>query len=138
MIILRKLKVAAAAVALVVATAGMAVADPITVTDVAGREVTIPAPAKRLLLGEGRDLVTLSVVHPDPVSVLAGWLGDLRLLDTDTYEKFRTAYPAIERVPLVGSTNEESFSICRWHPIWRCWASPATDPHRGPRRSSTG
>jgi iron complex transport system substrate-binding protein len=111
MIILRKLKVAAAAVALVVATAGMAVADPITVTDVAGREVTIPAPAKRLLLGEGRDLVTLSVVHPDPVSVLAGWLGDLRLLDTDTYEKFRTAYPAIERVPLVGSTNEESFSI---------------------------
>lgn len=111
MIILRKLKAAAAAVALVVATAGMAVADPITVTDVAGREVTIPAPAKRLLLGEGRDLVTLSVVHPDPVSVLAGWLGDLRLLDTDTYDRFKAAYPAIERVPLVGSTNEESFSI---------------------------
>ncbi|WP_449219848.1 ABC transporter substrate-binding protein [Tistrella mobilis] len=111
MTILRHLKAAAAAVAFVFATAGMAVADPITVTDVAGREVTIPAPAKRLLLGEGRDLVTLSVVHPDPVSVLAGWLGDLRLLDTDTYEKFRTAYPAIERVPLVGSTNEESFSI---------------------------
>lgn len=111
MIILRKLKAAAAAVSLVVATAGMAVADPITVTDVAGREVTIPAPAKRLLLGEGRDLVTLSVVHPDPVSVLAGWLGDLRLLDTDTYGKFKAAYPAIEQVPLVGSTNEESFSI---------------------------
>jgi iron complex transport system substrate-binding protein len=111
MTILRHLKAAAAAVAFVFATAGMAVADPITVTDVAGREVTIPAPAKRLLLGEGRDLVTLSVVHPDPVSVLAGWLGDLRLLDTDTYDKFRTAYPAIERVPLVGSTNEESFSI---------------------------
>lgn len=88
-----------------------AAAEPVTVTDIAGRTVTIEAPATRLLLGEGRDLVALALVHPEPVSVLAGWLGDLQRLDRATYDLFRARFPAIEQVPIVGVTSEESFSI---------------------------
>ncbi|WP_457585586.1 ABC transporter substrate-binding protein [Ensifer canadensis] len=51
---------------------------PMTVKDAAGREVTIPAAPKAILLGSGFNLVALSLIHPKPVSLLAGWSGDMK------------------------------------------------------------
>lgn len=59
--------------------------DPVVVTDIVGRQVTIKRPIKRILLGEGRQLLTLSLIHPDPVSLLAGWPADLIRQDATTY-----------------------------------------------------
>lgn len=39
--------------------------------DVTGREVTLAAPAKRLLIDAVRFLIALAHIHRDPVSVLA-------------------------------------------------------------------
>ncbi|MFL9824309.1 ABC transporter substrate-binding protein [Rhodoplanes sp. SY1] len=85
--------------------------DVITVTDVAGRRVEIARPVKRIVLGEGRQLITLSLVHPDPVSLLAGWPGDLVRQDKVTYGRYLERFPAIADVPIVGRGSEETFSI---------------------------
>lgn len=83
----------------------------ITIKDIAGREVTIDRPAKRLVLGEGRQLLALALLHPDPVSLLAGWPSDLSRQDGVTYESYRKKYPAIDKVPILGRGTEDTFSI---------------------------
>lgn len=85
-------------------------AQPITVTDVVGREVTIPAPAKRVILGEGRQLITLSLLVPDPVSIIAGWTGDFAKSGGLLYEDYRKRFPAIDKIPLIGSSGKETVS----------------------------
>lgn len=106
---LRHLGAALAALALV--CAAPAHAQPITVTDVAGRTVTLPRPATRVILGEGRQLTALTLVHPDPTALVVGWLADLKRLDPATYGQYRRARPGIDAIAQVGITNEATFSI---------------------------
>ena len=80
-------------------------------TDVAGREVTVKRPLQRIVLGEGRQLLALALLHPDPVSLLAGWPADLQRQDKVTYDLYRRRFPDIERTPILGRGSEESFSI---------------------------
>src|SRR5690606_5572967 len=75
--------------------------QPITVTDVVGREVTIPQPAKRVILGEGRQLITLSLLAPDPVAMVAGWTGDVAKSGGLLYEDYRKQFPALDDIPLI-------------------------------------
>ena len=74
---------------------------PMTVTDAVGREVTIPAKPKAILLGSGFNLVALSLIHPDPVGLLAGWSGDMKGDNPEIYESFRLKFPAIADVPQI-------------------------------------
>jgi len=85
----------------------------VTLTDIAGRKVTVKLPVRHVVLGEGRQLTALALLHPDPVSLVAGWLGDLKRLDSKTYELFRSKNPAIDKIPLIGITNESTFSVER-------------------------
>nr|WP_083203742.1 ABC transporter substrate-binding protein [Ensifer adhaerens] len=88
--------------ALTLATAAQAEGQwPMTVTDAVGREVTIPAKPKAILLGSGFNLVALSLIHPDPVSLLAGWSGDMKGDNPEIYESFRRKFPAIAAVPQI-------------------------------------
>lgn len=93
-----------------VLSTGFVQAQSITVTDVVGREVSIPAPAKRVILGEGRQLVTLSLLVPDPVDILAGWAGDFARSGGLLYEAYREKYPQLDDVPLIGSSGKETVS----------------------------
>ena len=43
---------------------------PITVTDVLGRQVTLKAPARRIILTQARHMPVLALLTPDPVSLL--------------------------------------------------------------------
>ncbi len=88
-----------------------AVAQPVTVTDVAGRTVTLAQPAQRILLAEGRQITALALLHPDPVSLLAGWLGDFRRNDSESYALYRARFPAIDAVPVIGVGNDGSFAV---------------------------
>ncbi|WP_411032701.1 ABC transporter substrate-binding protein [Shinella sp. BYT-45] len=82
---------------------------PLTVTDALGRKVTIPAEPKAVLLGTGLDLVALSLIHPDPVSLLAGWAGDMKGDTSGMYAQFREKFPKIEDVPVIGDGITVSF-----------------------------
>lgn len=85
-------------------------AQPITVTDIVGRTVTLSKPAERIILGEGRQLVTLSLLLPDPVSAVAGWTGDFSKSGGLLYEAYLQQYPAIANIPLIGTSGKESVS----------------------------
>lgn len=87
---------------------GTLLAQPITVTDVLGRKVTLKKPATRVVLGEGRDLVTLNIVHPNPVSIIASWSDDFK--KELEYQDYKKKFPAIDKVPVVG-TNGQTFSV---------------------------
>ncbi len=83
-------------------------AQQIVIKDVLGRTVTLKKPAKKVLLGEGRDLITLNILDPNPVSLIASWSADFK--KGSEYADYKSAFPAIDKVPTVG-TNAETFSV---------------------------
>lgn len=106
-----RLVAAALAIAATLCATPVEAQQPIHVTDIAGRDVTLAGPAKRILLGQGRHLPALALIHPDPVSLLVGWQGDMRRTDAPTYALYRDKFPALDSLPIVGEGNPESFSI---------------------------
>lgn len=74
------------------------------VTDLKNRTVTVPSPAKRLLIDDGRYLVALSLIHPDPVSVIAGWPRDINRVGDATYQKFVAKNAKLATLPQVASS----------------------------------
>jgi iron complex transport system substrate-binding protein len=83
---------------------------PLTLTDALGRQVTIKAKPKAILLGSGFNLVALSLIHPDPVSLLAGWSGDMKGDNPEIYKDFVAKFPALADVPIIDdSTGGLSF-----------------------------
>ena len=89
----------------------LAGAQPITVTDALGRSVTLAAPAKRVVLTQARHLPVLALLHPDPVSILAGWSDEFRTSFSNEYQNYLERFPAIADVPVVGRHTAESFSV---------------------------
>lgn len=76
------------------------------VTDITGREVVLEAPAHRIVLGEGRHLAVLGILHDDPVALVAGWRQD-KGLDPVTRAAFAAAFPALEQIAPVGAGNRQ-------------------------------
>ncbi len=81
-----------------------------TVRDIAGRTVRVPASAKRIVIDDARYLMALSLIHPDPVSLLAGWPRDINRLGEQTYARFRSKFPRIEAVQQT-SSSAGNFSV---------------------------
>ena len=87
-------------------------AEPIALRDIAGREVTLAAPAKRLLLGEGRFIHALALLEREnPVALVAGWMGEFKRLDPAGYAQYAARFPETERIPVVGASSAETFSV---------------------------
>ncbi|MTH62981.1 ABC transporter substrate-binding protein [Paracoccus shanxieyensis] len=91
--------------AAVLALAGTAQAD-VTATDILGRQVSLPEPAHRIVLGEGRHLSVLGLMHDDPVALVAGWRLD-KPLDPPTMAAYRQKFPAIDAIRSVGAGNRD-------------------------------
>ncbi len=90
-------------------------AGAVTVTDMAGRQVELPAKVNRILLGEGRLFHALALLEgkENPFARLAGWQGDFRELDPQTYGRYRDKFPQADQIPLIGKTNENTISAER-------------------------
>ena len=79
---------------------------PIRVRDLLGREVVLPRPARRIVLGSGRYLAVLNLLHPDPASLVVGWSDDLRRSQAGEYEAFRRRAPGLDAVPVLARGAE--------------------------------
>ncbi len=103
-----------AAMALASLSAPPVAAQPLRVTDLAGREVVLERPARRLLLGEGRFIHAIALLEREnPAAVVAGWMADFQRLDPNGYAQYRARFPELDRIPLLGTTTAESFSVER-------------------------
>lgn len=110
----RRLPAVLAAITLLLAgapTGALADGGPVTVTDMLDRTVTLPAPAKRVVLAEGRHILTLALIDRDPLALVAAWGDDLKRYAPETYAALRDRFPAAEAVPEVGNPSGGSFSI---------------------------
>jgi len=84
---------------------GDAARAEITVTDLTGHTITLEQPARRILINDGRFLMALSLIHPDPVSLLAAWPHDVHRIGPDAYAQFRATSPEIETLPAVAANG---------------------------------
>ncbi|WP_347268063.1 ABC transporter substrate-binding protein [Paracoccus sp. (in: a-proteobacteria)] len=91
----------AAAALMLIATLGLARAD-VAVTDILGREVSLPKPARHIVLGEARHLAVLGLIHDDPVALVAGWR-TARALDEPTLAAYRRKFPDLDHIRSVGA-----------------------------------
>lgn len=74
------------------------------VTDLRGRPLTVATPAGKLSIDDGRYLIALSLIHPDPVSVLAAWSGDVNRISPEMYAAFAEKSPALATLPKTPSS----------------------------------
>lgn len=94
------------------AAAGRTLAASGVVTDVLGRKVAVELPAKRVLLGEGRQIHAIAALdRENPFARIVGWGEDLEKADPDSYRTYTEAYPQAARLPKFGSTASGSFDI---------------------------
>lgn len=74
-------------------------AAPLTLTDLAGRQVTLNAPAQRIVLGDSRLLLALSLLHPgDPLRGIVAWDDSLRRRAPDMARRYAQAYPRLTQI----------------------------------------
>lgn len=67
---------------------------PVTVTDVANRQVEIPHEPKRIVLQDGRDLFTLALLdRDDPFQRIVAWNNIVKRADPNTWRVFEQQWP---------------------------------------------
>ena len=87
-------------------------AGPMRVTDIAGRDVSVQGPVRRMILGEGRQTyLTAALDKADPFGRVVGWRDDFRKADLDGYTIYEKEYPAIARLPAFGGWKDGAFDI---------------------------
>ncbi|MBO6826665.1 MAG: ABC transporter substrate-binding protein [Sneathiella sp.] len=93
-------------------TISSAQAEQITVTDLAGRTVTLNAPVQTMVLGEGRFLPSIAILDRDnPLKRIVGMMAEFKKLDPSTYSQYLKHYPKIDEIPLIGSSGAATFNI---------------------------
>jgi iron complex transport system substrate-binding protein len=96
---------------LFLASTSVSAQDRRTITDIHGRQVSIPAAPKRILLGEGHLLVAMSLIHPDPGSLVVAWQGDLKRHSPEILERMQARNPTIGEIAVVGEASPDTFSV---------------------------
>ena len=89
-----------------------ALAQPITLTDVTGREVVLPKPAERVILADSRALQALQIVTPaDPFKSIIAWDNSLKTKAPDLFALYRKTYPQLDKLPMLENAYLSDFSV---------------------------
>ena len=84
----------------------------VEITDVAGRKVDIEAPAKRVLVGEARQIHVIAALKGDKTfDNIVGWRDDLVKKDPDSYTAYVERFPQIADLPRFGYLPTGDFSL---------------------------
>jgi iron complex transport system substrate-binding protein len=88
---------------LAMAAPAQATQYPVTLTDMAGREVTIPRKPERIVLQDGRNIAILAMLdREDPFARIVTWNNIPSRADTSTWNVLRTVWPKAASVPDMG------------------------------------
>lgn len=99
-----------AAIALLSLTATAALAGQIT--DVAGRTVELDLPAKRVIVGEARQVHVIAALKgKQTFDTIVGWRDDFLTKDPDSYAAYRESFPQIEALPRFGYVPQGDFNL---------------------------
>lgn len=72
---------------------------PVTVKDIDNRTVTIPQEPQRIILQDGRDILTLAMLEPkDPFAKVVAWNNLPKKQDTETWNVLNRKWPEAERI----------------------------------------
>ena len=83
-----------------------------TVTDLAGRSVSVPEQVQAIVLGESRYIPALAILEGERVvDRLAGLLPDFEQTDPGGYAQYLARFPELADVPRVGHASADSFSL---------------------------
>ena len=87
----------------------------VTVTDLAGRQVTLKLPVKKVNVnwsGSGGAFMTMSALLGTEVAdYLSSWDGGLQNFRFDMYEEYRSKIPALENIPVVSGVDYADFNL---------------------------
>lgn len=88
-------------------------AEALTLTDIAGRQVTLDEHPDKIILGEGRMMYAIAAITDgNPFDHVVGWKDDLVQYDPDAFRKFEAAFPAdTARMINFGNPYAGDFSI---------------------------
>ncbi len=85
-------------------------AESVTVTDLAGRTVSVKKGVARMILGEGRQLYGLAVLdRDDPFRRVVGWRDDLKVNDPDSWRKYKAKFPGADEIADLGNPYASDF-----------------------------
>ena len=100
-------RIAAFAVALIATPALSA-----EIIDSAGRTVEVETPAKRVIVGEARQIHVIAALEGEKTfDTIVGWRDDLVKKDPDTYAAYIERFPQIAKLPLFGYIPQGDFSL---------------------------
>ena len=103
---------AAAATTMIFASATIATAETITVTDVAGRIVEVEKNPQHIVLGEGRMIYSIALLdRENPFARVVGWKDDMINYDPDAYRKYLAAFPQAGNIPSFGSPYSDEWNL---------------------------
>ncbi|MBD3835355.1 ABC transporter substrate-binding protein [Brevundimonas sp.] len=74
--------------------------------DLRDRPVRPLPPGGKLSIDDGRYLIALSLIHPDPVSLLAAWSGDVNRISPEMFAAFVARFPALADLPKVAQSGQ--------------------------------
>jgi iron complex transport system substrate-binding protein len=89
--------------------------ETITVTDLAGRNVVIKMPVKKVSInwtGSGGAFMSMSaLLEKDAAGYISSWDGGLQKYRFDMWEQYRGVIPALENIPIVGGVEYNDFNL---------------------------
>jgi iron complex transport system substrate-binding protein len=98
---------AALACGLIAAKPAAATTYPLTVTDTAGRTVTIPHEPQRLVLQDGRDMMMLALLdRADPLARVKTWNNLERRDDANAWALIAQKWPGADAIPDMGFSDD--------------------------------
>lgn len=93
-------------------SAATSFATPMTVTDIAGREVTVNAPVSRVMLADSRVLVALNILHPQsPLKGIIAWDDALIKKAPDLSAAYSKKFPELSKIPVFPNPYTTDFSV---------------------------
>lgn len=103
---------AAVATAITIASAPFALAETVTITDIAGRRVEVEKNPQKVVLGEGRMIYSIALLDSDnPFQRIAGWKDDMVKYDPDAYRKYLAVFPEAADIPSFGSPYSDEWNL---------------------------